>query len=101
MKTFVIVVGIGLALLGVFLGTSDLDARDGSSSVRCGSPFSPQWDYAGQADSLNRLAGRGSTDLQGLCQAKTDSRKTIATLVVGVGVVVAIGGLFVPTSGRA
>ncbi len=99
MKPFAIIVGIGLALFGLFFGTSEIQASDGGDSAKCGSAFSPDFSYSAQKDQLNELARGvlGGTDIEGECRDKVESKKTIAQVLIGVGLVVAIGGIFIRT----
>ena len=102
MRAFVTIVGLAILVIAIFVGSSRLQASDGSdnTTVSCGTGFSPSLQEAAGRDNKSRLVGPQRTNLVEMCGIKTESRMMITLGLTGLAAAVALGSLFIPGSRR-
>ena len=97
MKTFALIVGIALVIVGIFIGLTPTGAALGrSGSFPCGSVFMSKISEAEQEDSDNEVRGY-RTHVTALCKEKLSNRSIPAWGLIVVGLAVAGGSFAIPS----
>lgn len=83
-------IGMGLLVVGLFLGNQTVHAND----ITCGTAFHPNMHQVGVQELTQTLSGNTDfTQYRRGCETALDSRKTVATVITGIGGVLMVPGI--------